>query len=1012
MYITPDTKDQIFAQADLVDVAEDYGRFKRSGKNYLQDCPKCGASKKMNIFPAKEGKFGYKCFGCDEGGVGAVDYLIHVIGMAYPEALEKLADRYNIVIEPSSNGQTKKRKSDVSFRDQQLRDSGIPLQNQKWYLQKDSETQEERDRYQSASWKYGRVVHGDDMILHYLDLDGKPLQFKNKKGKMENYVRIRWSNPELHKDSHGKPMKYQAPPKSGNKLWMPQPLIEWHSKPATFPGDTLYVIEGEKKADKMCLHDMPAVGVGGIHNFAYGNEMPTQFQSIIRKFDIKNVVFVVDSDYDDLSLNSDFGIDNRARTFSKAVINFKKYFYAYNNQGIHLDIFFAYGKDRDYKGMDDLLVLGLKQKEEQLREEFEKAMKDRGYDKKYIELHDITSQGDYQIRGIWKLTSAHEFYEHHKDEIQKKLKGQVFKLRGLQRRISDDGELELAQKIMPNEIFWSDDSYQNKQNRFIEKVNFDYLNMMNFLQHRGYGRYVDDNKESELIQVEGNVIRRKTAEEIQEYALQIADEVLAKEDNRKRVMNMLLRGATRYFSDRQLRTLKSKSINEIDAEADTEYFFFKNGYWKITADGIESKPMHELPGQVWEDRMINAEPELIEEDLLQTRRDEEDKSWIIEMDEIKKQYLKKCDLFRFIMHTSNFHWRKEYKVVDVADGRKKYVYRNDFEGYDEDELEDWYAHAASKMIAIGYVIHSYRQKSTAKAIISMDGVESPVGRSNGGTGKSIFSEMFEYLVPTVGPDSKKNMHDDDFLYDEATRQTKVVVFDDCPVNLDLEHFFKGITKSLTVNKKGKSKFTIDPPRFIFNTNHAPKGQGNSFERRQFVIAFSDFYNEWRTPRDMFGHDLYDQWDDERWNIAYNLWAQCVQLYLKYGLQYKAPDRGVKIRKLRQFMGESFLEWAELKFSDSKSGWLNKRFEKKMAMEDFFSDHPGERKYTKSRYFKEKCEAFAEYMGLEFNIHVRHTKSGRDIFNGQEHLLISDDELDVDMTIPKIDRHDLSGYTPI
>ena len=56
---------------------------------------------------------------------------------------------------------------------------------------------------------------------------------------------------------------------------------------------------------------------------------------------------------------------------------------------------------------------------------------------------------------------------------------------------------------------------------------------------------------------------------------------------------------------------------------------------------------------------------------------------------------------------------------------------------------------ADKLIATGYVLSNYMDPGMLKAVVCMDAVESKNGRSEGGTGKSIWAKMFKHVVPTV-----------------------------------------------------------------------------------------------------------------------------------------------------------------------------------------------------------------------------------------------------------------------
>jgi len=151
-----------------------------------------------------------------------------------------------------------------------------------------------------------------------------------------------------------------------------------------------------------------------------------------------------------------------------------------------------------------------------------------------------------------------------------------------------------------------------------------------------------------------------------------------------------------------------------------------------------------------------------------------------------------------------------------------------------------------------------------------------------------------------------------------------------------------------------------------------------------MIAFSDYYNEYRTPYDDFGHLLFQDWDHAQWNLFYNLIFVSIQLYLKYGLKYGIPVKNVEKRKLRQKMGENFLEWA-LNIWGESSSWINNHVEKKYAYDDFMMDFPSEKKYTDIRKFKKKVRYFAEYTGLYFNP----DKGGESIKSGNlEYLCIA------------------------
>ncbi|MDV7400936.1 hypothetical protein RZS08_56490, partial [Arthrospira platensis SPKY1] len=96
------------------------------------------------------------------------------------------------------------------------------------------------------------------------------------------------------------PVKYRSPYGSGSQLWLPQATIRAYQQ--GIEHDTLIVTEGEKKAEKLAIEGNLSVGIMGIHNFNARGEMPHYFFSILKKNNIKNVIFMLDTDWKDLSL--------------------------------------------------------------------------------------------------------------------------------------------------------------------------------------------------------------------------------------------------------------------------------------------------------------------------------------------------------------------------------------------------------------------------------------------------------------------------------------------------------------------------------------------------------------------------------------------------------------------------------------------------------------------------------------------------------------------------------------
>lgn len=941
IFIPKEVAEKIKEAAQLEDVILDHVvNLNKKGTNRVGDCPSCGSSK-FNYTPSKDL---YKCWGCDKGGKTAVKFLMEIKGRTYQEALIELADRYNIAIEEQKQAPVNINHNE-SFRNRQLIASGIPDGEQKYSFTEGNNTYE-YDRYQSATIdQYWNIVpEGDDMILHYLDLNGQPKMFQGKSGKPRRIIRVRWQNPEHHKNKDGSTGKYKSPAGSGSHLWYPQAFLTWYKQKKEI--DTLYIPEGEKKADALCLAGIPAVGLMGIHNFDIKGDMATELRLIIKRCNIKNVVFLLDSDWEDLSIKTGKSVNQRPYNFFRAVQKYKNYFYAYNNEGIHLGIYFGHGKSRVYKGVDDLLVR--EQDTSAIKEEFTSLLIDRTGEGEYLNIHNITEMSEYKLKELFCLHSSQAFLDKHEDQLKQL---PVFELNRVRRKWNEEeGKFEVLNGIQPEQEFWSV-TYDSKERK---RISFRYEPAMRWLRSKGYGVMKVRDNDYRLIHENCTVVTEVTPHLIRTDTRNFLQEI-----NRYDVKEMMLRADEQYFSETKLMKMYPRSPKFIAADRNTQYLFFKNCYWKITAESIEQHKLDDLPGYIWQNQIIDFEPKKLPP-MLKINREED--YWDIE----ETKNFQESDIAQFYARTSNFHWRKDEELGLNTKGEKVYVDREHPEKVTRKDGIKQTDNLMSKILAAGYLLHQYRDYGLMKAIVPMDGIESEVGQSNGGTGKSLWSKQFSYIAPQVVIDGKKkNIEEDNFIYSKVDERTQVILYDDVRVNFNFEMLFSHITTGIEVNRKGKDSYSLEPPKFIIPTNHALKGNSDSFTRRQYIISFSDYYNNNRRVDQDFGHQFFHEWEYDQWNLFYNWIALCIQQYLKYRLDYGIDLHDVNRRKLRQLMGENFLDWAETMYGN-EGAFLNKRVEKTYARNHYLDKNPRDAKFTSPTAFKRKIVAYAEYAGLHFN----------------------------------------------
>lgn len=979
MFIPDDVKTRIIDAARLVDIIPNLKP--AYGKQLYCECPLCHChdTKKKHGLSVNPQKNIAKCFACGES-LTAVSYLQKVEGKSFPDALKKLADTYNILIPDREEKKPEKPSSNkLSFCDIQLHQSGLTYDDVRAEITEDAgkTTKHISPFVQGTRSPYGQFteIDGDDMLIKYFDLKGKPVLYRpEKQNTLKELVRVRWQNPEAHRDKDGRSIKYQSPKGSGSHLYIPEKIRQHYKHSRPIP--RLFIDEGEKKAEKSCKHGIMTVGIMGIHNMGSDQRLPEELQLIIQRCSTKEVVFLLDSDYNQLSENLKIGdhVDFRPYYFFRAVKNYKDYMRTLVNLGISVEIYFGYIKPNSQKekGIDDLLAGSLKTIENDLLIDIEFAIHSKDGSGKYLNIFKITQETDQRISDHWLLNDAEKFAQFHKEE----LKGIAeFKIKKILRRFNDKGELEMAQPLMPDEQYWE----ESKNSRTQEAIlNFHYVRAMRFLQNRGYFNFKMQSGELVLVNIKEKVINKVDHVHIKHFVKDFTREI-----KREDILNMIFKGGPQYLGPEKLSNLDI--INPVidRAEKDSQYLFFHNKVWEVTADGTKEISYNQLSSNVWSENIINTEVNALDPlvKVWQTKEPFEQFEDSKEGDfsfNISKE-AKQCHFLKYITNTSVFNWRKRKKYDEATTEKDKNEFRPTYE-----EEQQTIRHVINKMTAIGYLLHDHVNYSERKAVIAMDGKLSEVGSSNGRSGKSLLGLAFTHIIPTVKVNGKDpELTKDKFIWQEVTEKTRLVFIDDTRANVDFEFFFPVITGSMQINAKAMPAYTLaerDTPKLFITTNHSILGEGASFTDRQAFMVFSDYYNDNHKPIHDFGVNFFSEWNQTQWNLFYNFMANCLQLYFQSQREkwdgneqgiIQPPMESVEKRKLRQLMGENFLIWADAYFAPGTEGQannskLNVRWPRKEIQEAFLEDNPMERKYLKPAGFSKRIKAFCQYNGYHLN----------------------------------------------
>ena len=109
MAFPPSFIDELIARNPIEDVVGQYVTLKRSGANMFGLCPFHG--EKTASFSVAPDKGIYYCFGCHKGG-GAINFMMELEGLSYPDAVRALAKRVGLEVPEDEQYQSRYRQQE------------------------------------------------------------------------------------------------------------------------------------------------------------------------------------------------------------------------------------------------------------------------------------------------------------------------------------------------------------------------------------------------------------------------------------------------------------------------------------------------------------------------------------------------------------------------------------------------------------------------------------------------------------------------------------------------------------------------------------------------------------------------------------------------------------------------------------------------------------------------------------------------------------------------------------
>lgn len=460
-----------------------------------------------------------------------------------------------------------------------------------------------------------------------------------------------------------------------------------------------------------------------------------------------------------------------------------------------------------------------------------------------------------------------------------------------------------------------------------------------------------------------------------------------------------LRTHPKYYSQQLVNSIhRSKQISaanlqrlrriQPDFNAFTEehdYLWFRNGIFRVGADGVKKVNASECPYMVYASKIIDHDfvPEKVSYfDISHTDGykaalgrlkaaaplSPEYYTLVKEIDTIEDMNRYRLEIrswgtsfMRYVYNTGRAYWRKE-------EG-----------GYALNELEraETDLNFISKCLALGYMLCKQKNSGQPYAVYAMEMEQGDEDEHLGGTGKSLFCNSIEKVRCQHYVDAQRMKEDkmQFFLQGVVRGVTDTVFMDDLNNSIKLHLFMNMVTGKMVVDVKHANPFTLEfleSPKLCWTSNHAIKNFDDSLNRRIWFAAFSDYYHsdsakrglKQRSPRSEFGKDLIDQYTLEEMNAFYNFMLNCMMMWHKIHERVQPPMKAIMQRTLIKSMSEDFFWWAEDWFTDDR---LNNFVDEDEALEAYSSTlSKRSQDFLSKKKFKDKLKEFCQYHGWEFN----------------------------------------------
>lgn len=233
----------------------------------------------------------------------------------------------------------------------------------------------------------------------------------------------------------------------------------------------------------------------------------------------------------------------------------------------------------------------------------------------------------------------------------------------------------------------------------------------------------------------------------------------------------------------------------------------------------------------------------------------------------------------------------------------------------------------------GYLLHTYKRKSYAKAVMIIEDVEDQ-DEARGRSGKGLLAQFIKWIRSTVEQDGRNYKSDSQFKMQRISPWTQIFYLNDPGTIVMMQQFYNYITDDFLVELKGKKSYSIPfskSPKILITTNFLPTLESDSDKDRFIVLPIKKVFSSSFRFQDAFpGQEFFgENWGQLEKNAAINYAIDCIQEYLRNGVfeyQNAQIEANKNKRLIQAKVPEGLLEMLELAIETAKNSRVMHEFD--------------------------------------------------------------------------------------